>query len=333
MKKSSYQKTALLLLLKSSVVGLILYFLWNSGKLDLASTAMVYQQPLIFWASVFLVVVLCNGLMALRWQILLRAHGISFGIVRLYAIQWIGFFFSTLLPGTVSGEGVKAYYLIKETGGQVSRVDCITVVMFDKLTALIAIVLVSLVAIGLHWPLIWSNPALSVVGGFVVILFSGALAIALFWTLPNTHLKGWLICRVYELPYSQWLLKFSNGLAPFKKHPFRVALALVLSVSTQLIFVLIIWLVARQLCDPQADWVHILFAAPLGELSTIIPLAPGGIGVGHAAYDYLFLQGGLKGGADVFTVFTIIRLGTGVLGGLPYLFYKKQRHLNPRETE
>jgi hypothetical protein len=61
---------------------------------------------------------------------------------------------------------------------------------------------------------------------------------------------------------------------------------------------------------------------PFGILVTAIPLAPGGLGVGHAAFDKLFSLVGLPGGANVFNVYVLSQLFLNLLGIFPYLSLK-----------
>jgi uncharacterized membrane protein YbhN (UPF0104 family) len=65
---------------------------------------------------------------------------------------------------------------------------------------------------------------------------------------------------------------------------------------------------------------------PFGILVTALPLAPGGLGVGHAAFDRLFSMVGLPGGANVFNVYVLTQLVLNLLGVFPYL-YMKSDHL------
>ncbi len=62
---------------------------------------------------------------------------------------------------------------------------------------------------------------------------------------------------------------------------------------------------------------------PFGVLVTAVPLAPGGLGVGHAAFDKLFHLVGLPGGANVFNIFTLSQLGLNLLCFNPYLSVMK----------
>jgi hypothetical protein len=58
-------------------------------------------------------------------------------------------------------------------------------------------------------------------------------------------------------------------------------------------------------------------------MTTALPLAPGGLGVGHVAFDKLFAMVGLQGGANVFNVMVLTQLALNLLGVFPYLLYRR----------
>jgi hypothetical protein len=66
------------------------------------------------------------------------------------------------------------------------------------------------------------------------------------------------------------------------------------------------------------------FLMPIGLITVAIPLAPGGIGIGHAAFESLYQLAGFSGGADIFNLFIIVQLGVFLLGGIPYFLYSSK---------
>jgi len=61
---------------------------------------------------------------------------------------------------------------------------------------------------------------------------------------------------------------------------------------------------------------------PLGLLVTAVPIAPAGIGTGHAAFGWLFLRLGSKAGANVFNLFILVQLALASVGGFFYLGFR-----------
>ena len=75
------------------------------------------------------------------------------------------------------------------------------------------------------------------------------------------------------------------------------------------------------------------FLMPIGLITVAIPIAPGGIGIGHAAFESLYQLAGLSGGADIFNVFIIVQLGIFLLGGIPYFLYSSEYKIPENQKE
>ena len=58
---------------------------------------------------------------------------------------------------------------------------------------------------------------------------------------------------------------------------------------------------------------------PLGLLANAIPITPGGLGVGEAAFDSLFGLAGLSGGAEIMLAWRLFILAFGLVGLVFYL--------------
>ncbi len=62
-----------------------------------------------------------------------------------------------------------------------------------------------------------------------------------------------------------------------------------------------------------------IIVVPLGDVANSLPLTPGGLGVGEAAYNALFRVAGLAGRADVLLCWRIWRVTVGLTGLALYL--------------
>jgi hypothetical protein len=80
--------------------------------------------------------------------------------------------------------------------------------------------------------------------------------------------------------------------------------------------------IAHALGDSHLPLVSLYVVVPIGLVLTSIPIAPAGVGTGHAAFLYLFHLIGSDRGADVFSLYAIGNLFTGLIGGLVYLQFK-----------
>lgn len=72
---------------------------------------------------------------------------------------------------------------------------------------------------------------------------------------------------------------------------------------------------------------------PLGMLTAALPIAPGGLGVGHVAFEQLFNMIGITGGANTFNLFVLSLLALNLIGVVPYLRMKKRHQEIPNPAD
>lgn len=72
-------------------------------------------------------------------------------------------------------------------------------------------------------------------------------------------------------------------------------------------------------------WI-LLLIFPFGFLATILPISPAGVGVGQAAFLYLFdkVAGNGEFGVLTITYFQAVQFLVGLLGGLLFVLYKNK---------
>jgi uncharacterized membrane protein YbhN (UPF0104 family) len=70
---------------------------------------------------------------------------------------------------------------------------------------------------------------------------------------------------------------------------------------------------------PAAPWAQVAFLTMLGMVANAIPLTPGGIGVGEAAFEQLFRLMGYNGGAALLLLWRFGMLPLALLGAAIYI--------------
>ena len=58
---------------------------------------------------------------------------------------------------------------------------------------------------------------------------------------------------------------------------------------------------------------------PIGFFTVALPIAPGGLGVGHVAFEELIKLSGSEGGANAFNIYTLTLMFFNLFGCIPYL--------------
>ena len=317
-------KKVMLTLVKLGVLAGIVYYLLLSGKLDLTKTGILWQHPWTMAAVTLVVLGFTNILICYRGFLLLRVKHSSLSLFRLYFIHWISLFFAIALPGSLSGDGVKAYYIIKESDQALKKTDIFTALIVDRFMGLFSIILIFFMVSALNLDIYRADPSLWPMG---LIASAVALGMTLFFIIvtlpfnPERDLLGRLLALI---PRGGLLVHLYVAFRAYHNHRFSLLICLLISLVTQSSIIGAFYLITPLVAEQTAGVMELAFAVPLSELSTAIPLGPNGLGVGHIAFDYMYNLVHLKGGADAFNLFLIIRMSISLLGGIPYLLYRRR---------
>lgn len=306
-------------------IGFVVFVFWWLAKKNLISVssliAGLQNWPLLLLGLISLVT--SALLAAYRWGILLKVQDISLKGRRLLQLQLIGNFFNVALPGAVSGDFVKAYYIAHESPG--NRARAFGSILFDRILGLSALVVVSLSALLLEVQHFIGSPVLA---GIKIFVITSGIAVFVFYSylflVQEKHdpLLS-LLQRVEKLkPSFGALVRIYLGIRVYHSERRAVLKALFVACTIHVLSAFACLCFARALAETQIP-IHGLFVvAPLGLLVTAVPIMPGGVGTGHAAFSFLFNLLGSQRGADIFSYFVLIQLLIGAVGGIIYLRFK-----------
>lgn len=319
------------LLLKLGIVVGLLYFLTSKGLLSFQDTKKAFSR----WdrlGPALLLSALSTFLGTCRWQWLLRAQNIQLPWLRVLQLNYIGYFFNNALPGAVSGDLVKAYYIGKEAPGQ--RARAFGSILFDRVAGLSALVLVSACALMTGYSSFGGTPLVAAIQSFVIMAAVAVLSFYAYLFLVREHYDPLLkVLRTLERRISKVgsFTRIYEGLRHYHNHRLAVLKVLVLSTLIHLIIGYTFLEFGLALGEESLTLLPVFVVFPLGLLVTAIPVAPAGVGTGHAAYAYLFKLIGSVRGADIFTLFVISNLFFGGIGGLIYLKFRSKDAESPFE--
>lgn len=255
---------------------------------------------------------------SLRWKILLKAIDVRLRTTRAAALTAIGLFFNSFLPGSVSGDAVKAYYIIKDQE-KISKTSLLFSVLLDRVLAFYGLFMIACFCLFSFFSIqdIIKIKALSFPLIFVFSILS--LGFILIYIVPFDSLKQLKIFNNKTL--NNILVLVYN----YKKKPYYILQVIFYAFISQGLFFLYFAYITSFFNDLAVNWNKLFIIYPLGIVSTIIPLAPGGLGVGHATFDALFQYFDLKEGANIFNLFFIGSLAFNLLGLIPYLIISKEK--------
>jgi uncharacterized membrane protein YbhN (UPF0104 family) len=237
--------------------GLIGFLAWRTNWEQLGH-AFSGMNPAL-WAGAFGLYVLSQVISAFRWQLLARPLEIDGSVTQFTGLYFIGMFFNLVLPTSVGGDVIRAWYLDSRSG---RRMAAFLSVAIDRVSGLMILLLVACVAVVLY-PFALPPLVTGSVWGM-----AGGLAVA-FFLLP-------VLTRYLRL--LDRLARLQQDVVAFLRRPRLLIGTTVLSFGVQAANVLLVWLLglAIGVSIPAAYyWVFV----PMVSLLTVLPISLNGMGV------------------------------------------------------
>lgn len=307
----------------------MLYYLAASGLIEWRALKGLFSSwPLTVLA--LLLFLLSTSVQALRLNLLLRTHQFNVSLFSAIRLTFIGLFFSAYLPGATGGDLVKIYYVSKGNHGK--RTEAITILLLDRFLGLYSLLTLPLLVAPFFTDLVAQQNALQ-----VLLLMSGILAIgiAVFvivvaqFDLSDNALLLW---AEQKLPMGTLFKRMVITVHEYRQHLPAFLKALVYSYISQTLMVLVALAVAQATLSTGADS-RMLLLVPMGYLANSLPFTPGGLGVGEAALESLFMMVGIGGGAETLLSWRLVMVLTGLVGLAFYLKGEKRFIFHQDATE
>lgn len=279
MKKGRVIKTIIKILLTT---GLLTWFLYRTdlnkilASWNLLSFNIILGVILIYCTAIFV--------NSIKWFILLP----QYSILKLYIVNFIGQYYSILLPGQITGEAVKAYRLGK---GKKDAEQVAASVLIDKVTGFIGILIVGITGF------FFTNKDISL---WVVMFFLCGILICIITLLSLQIkfiyffiLKNMRILEHKLLKFSKHINKiiyFIKAWSLYSKRLKVLFLNIILGVIFQLLAILILFFLAKEmgifLAFIEWCWIFAIVSTVL-----FLPLTIGGIGMREGTF--IGILGGL----------------------------------------
>jgi uncharacterized protein (TIRG00374 family) len=257
-------------------------FVW--GQIDLKSLAQLSGNlPAVVGCLVLLLLTL--PLAALRWGILLRALGVSISFANLLHFVGIGVLTNMFLLGSMGGDAVRGLYAWRAVGGTGDRVA--VSVLADRASAVFALLFICLIFSLFNWRRMLEVPALAMLGASTII----AVAVCIVGT--GTLFAAPRLVASFEASLARWpsvAALFRRGreiVLTLRMNALALLAAFVVALTIQILIVLGVAILADALNIGALGMTDFMLAVPLTLAVNALPLTPGGIGIGEAAFDQI----------------------------------------------
>jgi uncharacterized protein (TIRG00374 family) len=225
---------------------------------------------------------------ALRWWFLLRLQRIRIGLWETIRLTFLGQFYKAVVPGTVGGDLVKAYYVSKHT----QKKAALLVSMFvDRLLGLaeltmLAAVMISIVLAARLEP--WSKiatPAIST--GVIVVLVTGMLV----FLLSQRFRRLFRLQKFYRrLPIAHHIEAAGDAARLYRRRYRQLLQATAITIGAHILFVGAIWMLGLSLRLDGIAWYSYFVYVPLIYIIGAVPITPGGVGLIEQLYVTYFVS-------------------------------------------
>lgn len=320
----SIKKGRIFLFVKVGLACALVYALLKSGQLDFGSIAVVFQD-----LSLFVPALLClfAGIVisGVRWWLLLRATGNKIPLMTVINLQLMGSFFSTWLPGAAGGDavrGVQIYRLLKN-----GRSTALLSIVADRVFAMIGLIsIAALVAMFLPEAISPRSSVFQYVDLLMFLVLSSVIVVFLLvfgvFVALRCSVLDYLPVKVrhYLHPFGVTIMMY------FRAWP---VLILCLVVSVFATGIVIIGMVAIASIFPYAASPEITaIAGVFGNLFSVIPITPGGLGVGESVFSKVCAELSARAApfATIYFSFRVGMLIVNIPGMVVSIFYSTKKH-------
>ncbi len=264
---------------------------------------------------------------AQRLRLLLRSQQVALPFTRALRFCLTAVPFSYVVPGGVGGDVMKIASLAGERTGR--GVELAAVVLVDRITGLVSLLLVALAAALLSDSFATAPAPLRAAALAAALgLAAAAAGLLLAWS-PMVRATGVYRFVTLRAPWHRVAARGLDALYAFRDHKDALAGALAMTMAghTLLVgfFVLGASVVMAAVPAGTVGWV-----ALLSLVANVLPLTPGGLGVGEAAFAAAFQAMGYGGGAQLLLLMRLGVVPFACLGGVLYILGDRRRAGTPR---
>ena len=301
----------------------LIAYMFYSGKLNITSILGIKHHPYLI-AGAFFIILVAIMTTYYRWKILLAGQGIYGRDKEFIPLFFIGLFFSSILPGVVSGDIIKSAYIIKKTPDK--KAAAVLTIILDRIIGLIGLMIICCVGFAANINTVNQHPALKTLAVIMALTLVALLIFAMIGLsrrIGQTKVFNFMLNKV---PFSKIVTNLYEAFHTYRDRRRLLLHALIISIFNHTLCIIGFFMITRALGFKLLDPKFYLFIVPTGMLTSAIPITPSGIGIGQAAFLKLFEWAlGVKNtiGADAATIWQAMSISIYMVGVYFYATYRR----------
>jgi len=321
-----YMSQKILITIKLSLSILLLWFLAHTSKLDFSLLTQLLYSPLLLLSTIVLCFI-AIGISSWRWYKLNTAQGIRLTYSQTILPTYLGIAFNNLLPGGVGGDFFRYYFINKHISAKKSVI--MLSILCDRITGLMGIFIAVALFSVMHINDYQTNH-LTLYFLLFSLAFSASIVVfaIIVRHLPQQiRISHWLNHTFGHRRWIKPVLSLLDAMRVYRQRKVMLE-CLIASVIIQLFIAITCMLIAYIMHFPPLSLSDYIMALAITQIVNLIPIAPGGFGIGEIAFAnvLLLLNPGIP--ASYATIFLAYRL-IGLLTYLPGIsvFIFERHHL------
>lgn len=305
--------------------GALLYWLITSGKLDFTLVKKSFHvgpQWIVAISLIFAQIVLG----ALRYKLLLETKTQkSLRFLDILRLNYIGLFFSSVLPGAVTGDIIKLVY-IKKSIPHFKKTFLVSITLLDRIMGLSGLLfLAGIFSLYSYNQVTALSPKIAHLIHVNLLLFLGTTFFLVILISPQ-KVQTTILNYQRKIPFlGEKIANVSEQVFGLRENRLDIFKSFLLSVACQFLSILAFWTVMSPFLEKPLPFQYAFTFIPVGLITMAIPISPGGLGVGHVLFANLFSLVGINSGASLFNLFYLCNLANNAIGIIPYLMIDKKK--------
>jgi uncharacterized membrane protein YbhN (UPF0104 family) len=295
--------------------GLVVWLVVSLHLVDFSLLSGLLDHPGAI-VAVFAASLLTIPLAGFRWYLLLRAQAVDVRFLPTLRITAIAAAGNALSLGGIGGEVARIAYAARQAKGQ--RTAALTSIAIDRMLAMLGVLVIGSATVPLLGAAVSRSPVLAasavfLVGGMAAAAVAVSIAVLAVGTQQIAHLvETWVRPRAL----ARTILRTFSAVAHYRAR-WRVLVAgAAISTGIALAGPISLYILCRTQNAADLGGAGLTFATSFATIANLLPIAPGGLGVGEGVFAQVcVLLGGTASAAQYGTVF----LGNRAISTLAFL--------------
>jgi len=226
-------------------------------------------------------------IVSLRWWMLLHIQDIRLSAWEAIRLTFLGLFFNIVIPGTVGGDLVKAYYVCKHTP---KRAAVLVSIFVDRVLGLTELSLMAAVMLTVVWAAKLEAMTQLRPAGIVVAVVLAAVAATYLVVFSRRVRRALHIQKLYERTrFARYVWALGDAVGVYKRHVRALLAVVALTLGAHVLFVGSIGMTGVSLSLDSPYYSYFIYI-PLIYIIGSVPLTPGGVGLIEKFYVVFFVS-------------------------------------------